>query len=105
VGEKVWSTPTIAAGWVYLATAFGTMESGNPREDLGDTGNLYSLSLEDGSESWSIDNIGKTRGSLYVDRQHAYLTTIDNEVIQVGGGDFSEGTVNNVVLRAWRQIQ
>jgi Tfp pilus tip-associated adhesin PilY1 len=108
VGEKVWSTPTIAAGQIYLATAFGTMESSNPRRDLSqagqDTGNLYSISLEDGTESWSIDNIGKTRGSLYVDRQHVYLTTVPNEVTQVGGGDFTPGNVNNVVLRAWRQL-
>ena len=108
VGEKVWSSPTIAAGQIYIATAFGTMESSNPRRDLSvagqPTGSLYSLKLEDGSKSWSIDNIGKTRSSLYVDRQHVNLTTMDNQVIQVGGGDFSEGNVNNVITWAWREL-
>jgi len=108
-GEKVWSSPTIAAGQIYIATAFGTMESSNPRRDVAvsgqATGKLHSINLESGIESWSIDNIGKTRGSLYVDRQHVYLTTIDNEVVQVGDeSDFSEGNVNNVVLRAWREL-
>jgi Tfp pilus tip-associated adhesin PilY1 len=108
VGEKVWSSPTIAAGQIYIATAFGTMESSNPRRDLPvggqATGSLYSLDVESGSESWSIDNIGKTRGSLYVDRQHVSLTTIDNQIIQVGDeDDFSEGNVNNVITWAWQQ--
>ena len=107
VGEKAWSSPTIAAGQVYLATAFGTMESSNPGYDLPvggqPTGNLYSLNLEDGSESWSIDNIGKIRGQPYVDRQHINLTTIDNQIIQIGNENFSEGSDSaiNVVLRAW----
>jgi hypothetical protein len=109
VGEKCWSSPTLAAGQVYLATAFGTMESSNPRSDLPvggqSTGSLYSLNMETGSQSWSIDNIGKTRGSLYVDRQHVYLTTVDNQVIQVGDeDDFSESSVNNVIMRAWREL-
>jgi hypothetical protein len=108
VGEKVWSAPTIAGYQVLLATAFGTMEGSNPREDLAaggeDTGNLLSINLEDGSESWSIENIGKTRSSVYVDRQHVYMTTIDNQVIQVGDEDFSSGNANNVVLKAWRQL-
>jgi len=108
VGEKVWSSPTIAAGQIYVATAFGTMESSNPRRDLPvagqPTGSLHSLNLESGSESWSIDNIGKTRGSLYVDRQHVSLTTIDNQVVQVGGGDFAEGNVNNVITWAWQEL-
>jgi len=108
LGQKVWSTPTIAAGNIYLATAIGTMESGSPRSDLAsdgqDTGTLYSIKMEDGSENWSIDNIGKVRGSIFVDTEHAYLTTIDNEIIQVGGDTFPPGIVNNVVLRAWRQL-
>jgi len=105
VGEKVWSSATIAAGQVLFATAFGTMESANPRGDMGYTGKLRSVNLESGSESWSMDNIGKARGSLYVDRQHAYLSAIPNEIIQIGGEDFSSaGSANNVILRAWRQL-
>jgi len=107
VGEKVWSAPTIAAGEIFAATTFGTMESSNPRDDLsveGHTGNLYSIDLKDGSVSWSISDIGKTRSSLYVDRQHVHLTTIDNQVIQVGDENFSAGNANNVVLKAWRDL-
>jgi len=108
LGEKVWSTPTIAAGNIYLATAVGTMESGSPRSDLAsdgqNTGTFYSLKLEDGSENWSISNLGKVRGSIFVDKQHAYLTTIDNEIIQIGGDTFPADAVVNVVLRAWRQL-
>jgi hypothetical protein len=108
LGEKVWSTPTIAAGNIYLATAIGTMESGSPRSDLAssgqDTGTFYSISLDDGSQNWSISNIGKVRGSVFVDKQHAYLTTINNEIIQIGSDTFPADIVNNVVLRAWRQL-
>jgi Tfp pilus tip-associated adhesin PilY1 len=108
VGEKVWSAPTIAAGQVYVATAFGSMESGDPRDDVpneGDsTGNLYSLDLKTGSESWSLTDVGKTRGSIYVDRQHVYLTTIDNQLKQIGDGDFSNGQANNVTVRDWRDF-
>jgi type IV pilus assembly protein PilY1 len=108
LGEKVWSTPTIAAFNIYLATAIGTMESGSPRNDLAsagqDTGTFYSISLEDGSQNWSINNIGKVRGSVFVDKQHAYLTTIGNEIIQIGGDTFPPDAVINVVLRAWRQL-
>ena len=32
-GEKVWSTPTIANGQIYVVTAFGTMESSDPGQD------------------------------------------------------------------------
>jgi len=108
VGEKVWSTPTIAAGQGFVATTLRTMESSNPRDDVSvegqPTGNLDARNVQDGSEVWSIDNIGKTRGSVYVDRQHVSLTTIDNQVVQVGGGDFSQGNVNNVITWAWREL-
>jgi hypothetical protein len=39
-----------------------------------------------------------------VDSQHVYLTTIENEVIQVGDGNFIAGDANNAVLKAWRQF-
>lgn len=107
VGEKVWSSPTIASGQVYIGTSFGTMESGDPRNDLlvtgQSSGNLYSIKLSDGTTTFSIADIGKIRGSAYVDRQHAYLTTIDNQIVQIGDANFAEGTADNVVLRAWRE--
>jgi hypothetical protein len=103
-GEKVWSAPTIAAGRIFLATASGTMESDNPRQDLAGAGKIYSLNLEDGSLVWSIDNIGKARGSIYVDRQHVYLTTVNNQIRQFGDDVFPADGANNVVLKAWREL-
>jgi outer membrane protein assembly factor BamB len=107
-GEKVWSTPTIASGQIYVVTSFGGMEGSDPGQDVAadgqPTGNLHSLSLASGTLAWSINNIGKVRGSLYVDRQHAYLTTVDNQILQIGGEDFAAGTGNRVVLRSWKQF-
>jgi hypothetical protein len=102
-GEKVWSTPTIAAGQIYLSTSTGTMESTDPKDDLAaGVGKLYSRSLTDGTENWNVTT-GKARGSVYVDRGHVYLTTIDNQLVQIGDGNFSESG-NNVVLKSWRQF-
>jgi Tfp pilus tip-associated adhesin PilY1 len=107
-GEKVWSTPTIANGYIFVATAYGTMEGGDPRLDVPaegqDSGNLRKLKLTDGALAWKLTDIGKVRGSIFVDRQHAYMTTIDGQIIQIGGSDFASGTGNRVVLRTWRQM-
>jgi hypothetical protein len=108
MGEKVWSTPTIANGYIYLTTAFGSMEGSDPRMDLPaegeNSGNFYKLNFKDGSLLWSQTNIGKVRGSIYVDRQHAYMTTIDGQIIQFGGEDFGAGSGSNVSLITWRQL-
>jgi hypothetical protein len=61
------------------------------------------ISLNDGSEDWSIST-DKVRGSLYVDRGHVYLTTIDNKLFQIGGGTFTQTNTNNVILKSWRQL-
>jgi Tfp pilus tip-associated adhesin PilY1 len=110
-GEKVWSTPTIAAGRIYVATASGTMESTNPGEDVAGAGYLYSLDLKSGDKAWtSVDNpegrvdVGKGLSSVYVDRRHVYLTTINNEIRQIGDDDFTAGQANNVLLKAWREV-
>jgi hypothetical protein len=108
VGEKVWASPTIAAGQVYVATAYGEMEPSNPAAAIPGTGvnsgNLYSLKVKDGSQTWSLANVGKARGSVFVDREHVYLTTVNNTVIQVGGNTFATGNANNVVVRDWREM-
>jgi len=108
VGEKVWSTPTVAYGYIFLATAFGSMEGSDPRSVIPAegqaSGNFLKLKLADGSEAWKLTDIGKVRGSVFVNRQHAYMTTIDGNVIQIGGDDFAAGTGNRVVLRTWRQM-
>jgi hypothetical protein len=107
-GEKVWSTPTVAYGYVFVATAFGSMEGSDPRQDVAITGqpsgNFLKLKLADGDEAWKLTDIGKVRGSIFVDRQHAYMTTIDGQIIQIGGEDFGAGTGSRVVLRTWRQF-
>ncbi len=108
VGEKVWSAPTIAAGFLFVATTCGSLESSNPSDDIpaaGEpSGNFLKLKILDGTMADSITNIGKVRGSIYVDRQHAYLTTIDGKVIQIGEGNFDPGSSTNVVLKTWRQL-
>ena len=103
LGEKVWSTPTITAGMIFLSTSTGTMESTNPKNDLAGAGRVMAISLNDGSEDWSIST-DKVRGSLYVDRGHVYLTTIENKLIQIGSGNFSQTNTNNVILKSWRQL-
>jgi Tfp pilus tip-associated adhesin PilY1 len=108
VGEKVYSAPTIAAGRILVATVFGDVESDDPSSDLvaegENSGNLYSFKVADGTQDWTISNIGKSRGAIFVDRQHLYLTTIHNDIIQVGDGNFAQGNANNVILRTWRQF-
>jgi hypothetical protein len=51
-----------------------------------------------------MSNIGKVRGSIYVDHQHIYLTTFDGQVVQIGGQDFAAGNGSRVVLRSWKQF-
>jgi len=106
IGEKVWAAPTIANGLVILSTSFGHMESEKPSDDLvTNTGKLYAFSLTggDGTSAQVIDQVdtAKTRGSIYVDRGHAYLTTVDNKIIQFGDGNFEVKPVN---FKAWKQI-
>jgi hypothetical protein len=106
-GEKVWSSPTVAGDIVYVATATGTMDSDSPRDDLTGEGILRAIRLTGsakGIQAWSNDDIGKVRGSLYVDRQHIYLTTVNNEVVQIGNGTFTEGGASNVKLRSWKLL-
>jgi type IV pilus assembly protein PilY1 len=103
-GEKVWSSPTIAASTIFIATAGGTLESGNPRSDVDGGGRLIGLGL-DKKAIWDAPiAIGKVRGSLFVSNQHVYLTTIDNTIIQVGGDKWATGFGDRVVLKSWRQF-
>jgi hypothetical protein len=102
-GEKVWSSPTIAAYTIFIAISGGTLESDNPRSDVGGGGRLIGLDLNN-NEIWDAIPIGKVRGSLFVSNQHIYLTTIDNQIIQVGGEDWASGFGRRVVLKAWRQF-
>ena len=108
VGQKVWSAPTIAAEQVWVAVSSGgTLESGDPKNDTGGGGELIRLGLDEGDRAWDEPLVigDQVRGSLYVSRQHLYMTTIRGDIIQVGGGDFEPGTANRVVLRAWRQAR
>jgi len=107
VGEKVWSSPTVISGVVLVATAKGNMENTDLSDGVGSTGSLMAIELEadDGGSPaiiWTISDIGNARGSLYVDRQHIYITTTDNTIKQIGDDDFSSGNVNMTVLKAWK---
>ena len=108
VGEKVWSAPTIADDEAYVATSTGSMESDDPRQDWATGGsNLYALKLKDGTKSWAEPlPINKIRGSVYVDRAHLYVTTLGNEVIQIGDPAALAGSGNDgdVFLKAWRKL-
>ena len=103
-GQKVWSSPTIAVGQIWIASASGTMESANPGLDRSGEGQLQVLDMD--FNSLLANNAPKTmkkvRGSLYVSNQHVYATAIDGTIIQFGNGDFSAGTGNRVVLKSWQ---
>jgi len=103
-GEQAWSSPTIAANTVFMAVSGGTLESDDPNSDVSGGGRLIALDL-DGNPVWDDPiTIGKVRGSIFVSNQHIYLTTIDHQIIQVGGSSFANGFGNRAVLRAWRQF-
>ncbi len=107
-GEKVWSAPTITGDTIFVTTASGTMESKDPAEDIAGAGKLLAIELEPDRDGypiikWVTENIGKVRGSLYVDRRHLYLTTNDNKIKQIGDENFSSEDLNSVVLKSWKQ--
>jgi type IV pilus assembly protein PilY1 len=105
IGEKVWSSPTISAGQIWIVTSFGSMESADPKNDRGGSSKLRLLNLDDGNNIWDEPlTIGKVRGSIYVSRKHVYMTTFDGDIIQLGDqDDFTAGTGNRVVLKSWQQ--
>jgi hypothetical protein len=102
-GEKVWSSPTVSAGQIWIVTSFGTMESADPKSDKGGSSNLRLLDLDSGQNVWDDPmEIGKVRGSIYVSRKHVYMTAFDGEIIQLGDeDDYARGTGNRVVLKSW----
>ena len=102
-GEKVWSSPTISAGEIWIVTTFGSLESADPKSDRSplDYSKLRVVNL-DGELKFTSDKFGKVRGSIYISRKHAYMTTIEGEIIQLGDEDFSSGTGNRVVLKSWQ---
>jgi type IV pilus assembly protein PilY1 len=101
-GEKVWSSPTFSAGQIWVVTSFGSMESVDPTGDKAGYSNLRLLSLDKDPEDWpDPKKIGKVRGSIFVSRKHVYMTTFDGEMLQFGDEDFTAGTGNRVVLKAW----
>jgi type IV pilus assembly protein PilY1 len=104
VGEKVWSSPTVASGQIWIVTSFGSMESADPKNDKGGSSKLRLLNLDTGENVWDEPlTIGKVRGSIYVSRKHVYMTTFDGEIIQLGEqNDFTGGTGNRVVLKSWQ---
>jgi len=102
-GEKIWSSPTISAGEIWIVTTFGSLESADPKSDRSplDYSKLRVVNL-DGELKFTSDKFGKVRGSIYISRKHAYMTTFEGEIIQLGDEDFSSGTGNRVVLKSWQ---
>jgi Tfp pilus tip-associated adhesin PilY1 len=103
-GEKVWSSPTISAGQIWIVTTFGSMESADPKSDRSPTDFSILRKLDlDGGLLYKSNKFGKVRGSIYISRKHAYMTTFEGEIIQIGDEDFASGTGNRVVLKSWQQ--
>ena len=104
-GEKVWSSPTFSDGQIWVVTSFGSMESADPKADAGGRSLLRQLSLNTDPSKWPDPKeiSGKVRGSLFVSKQHVYMTTFENEIIQFGSEDFDDSTGNRVVLKSWQQ--
>ena len=100
-GEKVWSSPTISAGQIWLVTSYGSMESADPKNDKNGSSKLRLINLDNGSTEWE-KAIKKVRGSIYVSRKHVYMTAFDGSLIQFGDDDFASGTGNRVVLKSWQ---
>jgi len=102
-GQKVWSSPTIAAGQIWIATASGTMESKDPANDMAGEGQLQVLDMNFNSllKNGAPISIKKVRGSLYVSREHVYAAAIDGSIIQFGDGDFPDFDGNRVLLKTW----
>ncbi|MBI5814504.1 MAG: PQQ-binding-like beta-propeller repeat protein [Nitrospinae bacterium] len=105
VGEKVWGSPTVANGIVYVNTMFGTGESANPRDDINSTtsvGKLHAIDMKTGAATFTLDT-ANSRGSVYIKKGHAYVSSRDGQVIQVGNEDFSSGTPVNVHVLSWEE--
>jgi hypothetical protein len=110
-GQKIWSSPTISVGQIWIASSSGTMESDNDEvnNDLMGSGELRVLDMElktllrDDMDN-VIDHMDfkKVRGSLFVTHGHVYATAIDGSIIQLGDEDFTAGTGNRVVLKSWQ---
>jgi hypothetical protein len=81
------------------------MESADPKADAGGSSILRQLSLNTDPSKWPdpITISGKVRGSLFVSKQHVYMTTFENDIIQFGSEDFDDSTGNRVVLKSWQQ--
>jgi len=109
-GQKIWSSPTISAGQIWIASASGTMESADPNNDIGGTGQLRVLDMNDFSSVLRDDQggvvphmpIAKIRGSLFVSHEHVYAAAINGDIVQIGDGIFDAGTGNRVVLKSWQ---
>ena len=78
------------------------MEGSDPAADAGGSSTLRRLDLDGGLVGTPYVFNKKVRGSLYVSNRHLYMTTFDNEIIQIGDGDFAAGNDNRVVLKTWR---
>jgi hypothetical protein len=105
LGEKAFGSPTVANGQIYVTTAYGTMESANPSDDLNSTtqkGRLRAIDLNAGTLTFDLE-VGNTRGSVYVKDGHAYTSTLDGKVVQLGNEDFSSGGAVNVFKLLWKQ--
>lgn len=104
-GEKAWGSPTVANSQVYVTTAYGTLESANPSDDINSTaqqGRLRAIDLDAGTLSFDLE-VGNSRGSVYVKDGHAYASTLDGKVVQLGNEDFSSGGAMNVFKLLWKQ--
>ena len=106
-GEKVFGAVTLSQGELYFATAFGSIEGLNPRDDAAATnkGNIRGVNVKNKSSNWKYTAVGKFRGSIYVSRGHVYATTLDGTIVDIGDGTFVEPSAMEwYKLKGWREI-
>jgi hypothetical protein len=108
VGYKVWSSPRLHMGSVYVAVAKGTMESDDPRQDLAGDGRVIKLAATDSNNDKKGDLLSsiatkKIRSTMEVaiDKSLVLGVSVDNDIITTttGGGGGNQTEVN---IRSWR---
>lgn len=113
-GEKVWSAPSIDTDEyqmhnVYVGTSVGYISAASPDETgkANITGRIHVLKLLSGADVVKPLVVeGGIVGGIDFDSQHAYTVTLDGNVIQLGGDDFSstEQERNPIRILWWKKL-
>ena len=110
--EKVWASPMIANGVVYIPTLRGYVENDVPPEEWTKNGQgyMYAFDADTGQLLWSDNMEGKVRSSPFIFEEHVYITTFKNVKIRswgsptdypLEGGGGGEATVT---ITEWKEM-